>query len=126
MHFVDGEQTNDLVEPADFVIGMDRKLNDGTKGPWSAHHFSRHDSVTIRIARLLARVFLHQFIRTLAIGVVPSFVREMFYTPASDRYQQIQYPRCGHSGLKLPEISLGLWHNFGDVDDFENARAMVH
>jgi L-glyceraldehyde 3-phosphate reductase len=50
----------------------------------------------------------------------------MFYTPASDRYQQIQYPRCGQSGLKLPKISLGLWHNFGDVDDFENARAMVH
>lgn len=50
----------------------------------------------------------------------------MSYTPASDRYQQLQYARCGRSGLKLPPISLGLWHNFGDVDDFENARAMVH
>lgn len=50
----------------------------------------------------------------------------MPYTPASDRYQKIEYTRCGHSGLKLPPISLGLWHNFGDVDDFENARAMVH
>jgi L-glyceraldehyde 3-phosphate reductase len=50
----------------------------------------------------------------------------MSYTPAPDRYQKIQYARCGHSGLKLPPISLGLWHNFGDVDDFENARAMVH
>jgi L-glyceraldehyde 3-phosphate reductase len=36
------------------------------------------------------------------------------------------YRRCGESGLKLPAISLGLWHNFGSVDDFENARAMVH
>jgi L-glyceraldehyde 3-phosphate reductase len=36
------------------------------------------------------------------------------------------YRRCGASGLKLPAISLGLWHNFGSVDDFENARAMVH
>jgi L-glyceraldehyde 3-phosphate reductase len=49
----------------------------------------------------------------------------MSYAPASDRYQKMQYPRCGQSGLKLPSISLGLWHNFGDVDDFENARAMV-
>jgi len=35
------------------------------------------------------------------------------------------YNRCGRSGLKLPAISLGLWHNFGDVDDFENARQML-
>lgn len=35
------------------------------------------------------------------------------------------YNRCGHSGLKLPAISLGLWHNFGDVDDFETARQML-
>jgi len=38
----------------------------------------------------------------------------------------LHYRRCGHSGLKLPAISLGLWHNFGGVDAFENARAMVH
>jgi L-glyceraldehyde 3-phosphate reductase len=37
----------------------------------------------------------------------------------------MSYARCGRSGLKLPKISLGLWHNFGDVDDFENARAML-
>ncbi len=36
------------------------------------------------------------------------------------------YPRCGRSGLKLPTVSLGLWHNFGGVDVFENARAMIH
>jgi L-glyceraldehyde 3-phosphate reductase len=38
----------------------------------------------------------------------------------------MSYHRCGRSGLKLPAISLGLWHNFGGVDDFENARAMIH
>jgi len=37
----------------------------------------------------------------------------------------MRYNRCGWSGLKLPAISLGLWHNFGGVDTFENARAMV-
>jgi L-glyceraldehyde 3-phosphate reductase len=36
------------------------------------------------------------------------------------------YNRCGQSGLKLPAISLGLWHNFGGVDTLESARAMVH
>jgi L-glyceraldehyde 3-phosphate reductase len=38
----------------------------------------------------------------------------------------MRYNRCGRSGLKLPAISLGLWHNFGGVDVFENARAMIH
>src|SRR6516225_8023928 len=37
----------------------------------------------------------------------------------------MQYRRCGHSGLLLPAISLGLWHNFGGVDNFENGRAML-
>ncbi len=41
------------------------------------------------------------------------------------RYDTMRYNRCGRSGLKLPAISLGLWHNFGGVDVFENARAMV-
>jgi L-glyceraldehyde 3-phosphate reductase len=41
------------------------------------------------------------------------------------RYDDMRYNRCGNSGLKLPAISLGLWHNFGGVDTFENARAMV-
>ncbi len=49
----------------------------------------------------------------------------MSYIPASDRYQQMQYNRCGNSGLLLPAISLGLWHNFGSVDVFENGRNMV-
>jgi len=49
----------------------------------------------------------------------------MIYQPKSNRYQQINYRRCGNSGLKLPEISLGLWHNFGGVDVYENYRAIL-
>ena len=45
---------------------------------------------------------------------------------ASDRrYESMHYNRCGKSGLKLPAISLGLWHNFGGVDTLENGRAML-
>jgi L-glyceraldehyde 3-phosphate reductase len=43
----------------------------------------------------------------------------------AQRYDAMQYRRCGNSGLRLPAISLGLWHNFGGVDVFENSRAMV-
>lgn len=46
-------------------------------------------------------------------------------TPDPDRYATMSYRRCGRSGLKLPAVSLGLWHNFGGVDTFENARAIV-
>ena len=46
-------------------------------------------------------------------------------TPASTRYETMTYHRCGRSGLVLPAISLGLWHNFGGVDPFANARDMV-
>lgn len=42
-----------------------------------------------------------------------------------DRYDQMTYRRCGRSGVLLPAVSLGLWHNFGSVDPFETARAMV-
>jgi len=49
------------------------------------------------------------------------------YTPASDRYtNSVGYQFCGKSGLKLPLISLGLWHNFGDVDDAQEALNMIH
>lgn len=44
----------------------------------------------------------------------------------ANRYDTMTYRRCGRSGLKLPAISLGLWHNFGGVDTLENARAMIH
>jgi L-glyceraldehyde 3-phosphate reductase len=47
------------------------------------------------------------------------------YTPDEHRYESMVYRRCGRSGLKLPAISLGLWHNFGGVDAFENMRAML-
>ncbi|NUM76936.1 L-glyceraldehyde 3-phosphate reductase [candidate division KSB1 bacterium] len=49
----------------------------------------------------------------------------MSYSPSESRYDNMRYNRCGHSGLKLPAISLGLWHNFGGADVFENGRAMV-
>jgi L-glyceraldehyde 3-phosphate reductase len=49
----------------------------------------------------------------------------MSYLPEENRYAEMRYNRCGRSGLKLPAISLGLWHNFGGVDTMENARAMV-
>jgi L-glyceraldehyde 3-phosphate reductase len=49
----------------------------------------------------------------------------MEYLPSSDRYDSMRYRRCGKSGLKLPMISLGLWHNFGGVDIFENGRKIV-
>ncbi len=44
------------------------------------------------------------------------------YTPAKERYNIMEYNRCGRSGLLLPKISLGLWHNFGDASDYENMR----
>lgn len=50
----------------------------------------------------------------------------MTYIPADNRYDTMSYHRCGKSGIKLPAISLGLWHNFGGVDTFENARVMLH
>jgi L-glyceraldehyde 3-phosphate reductase len=50
----------------------------------------------------------------------------MSYLPSNTRYDTMRYNRCGRSGLKLPAVSLGLWHNFGGVDTLENARAMIH
>ena len=48
----------------------------------------------------------------------------MVYTAAKTRYDGMKYNKCGESGLKLPAVSLGLWHNFGANDDFENMKAM--
>jgi len=50
----------------------------------------------------------------------------MTYQPAADRYKNMQYRRCGKSGIKLPAVSLGLWHNFGHVDVAENYRKILH
>ncbi len=49
----------------------------------------------------------------------------MNWSPAEARYQTMSYRRCGRSGLLLPALSLGLWHNFGGVDAFEDARALA-
>ena len=48
------------------------------------------------------------------------------YVASPDRYQSMSYPRCGKSGLRLPQLSLGLWQNFGAVDSLANARSMIH
>ena len=46
------------------------------------------------------------------------------YTASKDRYTAMEYNRCGNSGLMLPKVSLGLWHNFGDTANFENMRQL--
>jgi len=48
------------------------------------------------------------------------------YTANPKRYNSMQYRRCGKSGLKLPAVSLGLWHNFGAIDDYEKCRNIIH
>ncbi len=53
-------------------------------------------------------------------------MNESKYLPEENRYEQMVYRRCGKRGLQLPAISLGLWHNFGDVDDFGNAANIIH
>jgi len=47
------------------------------------------------------------------------------YAPSEKRYDSMKYNRCGRTGLKLPAISLGLWHNFGGVDSFDTMRAIL-
>jgi L-glyceraldehyde 3-phosphate reductase len=49
----------------------------------------------------------------------------MAYFASSDRYRQMKYNRCGNSGLMLPAISLGLWHNFGGMDDFQKMKEIL-
>lgn len=49
----------------------------------------------------------------------------MQYSPAADRYDSMIYNRCGKSGIQLPAVSLGLWHNFGSIDNFENGRSII-
>ncbi|MFA5468756.1 MAG: L-glyceraldehyde 3-phosphate reductase [Sphaerochaetaceae bacterium] len=48
------------------------------------------------------------------------------YTANPNRYKTMQYNYCGNSGLKLPAVSLGLWHNFGDTTNLSNARELLH
>ena len=49
----------------------------------------------------------------------------MPYTANAQRYDKMEFRRCGNSGLKLPAVSLGLWHNFGHIDVLENARNIL-
>ena len=49
----------------------------------------------------------------------------MNHQASEHRYESMQYNRCGRSGLKLPAISLGLWHNFGSVDNYENGKSIL-
>lgn len=49
----------------------------------------------------------------------------MEYKANVNRYDKMEYRRCGNSGIKLPAVSLGLWHNFGDIDNFENCRNIL-
>lgn len=50
----------------------------------------------------------------------------MTYQPSPGRYAYMEYRRCGNSGIKLPALSLGLWHNFGRQDDLEKCRSILH
>ncbi|MFI5159677.1 MAG: L-glyceraldehyde 3-phosphate reductase [Sphingobacteriales bacterium] len=50
----------------------------------------------------------------------------MTYLASPNRYKNMIYRRCGRSGIKLPAVSLGLWHNFGGVDAMENFRSILH
>ena len=56
---------------------------------------------------------------------MPVFPVSPLYVPEKSRYDSMIYNRCGRSGLKLPAISLGLWHNFGGLEPYENCRAMA-
>lgn len=49
----------------------------------------------------------------------------MTYKASENRYEKMQYRRCGKSGILLPLLSLGLWHNFGDKDNFDNAKSLL-
>jgi L-glyceraldehyde 3-phosphate reductase len=62
------------------------------------------------------------------MAAITAFSRKDFmrnHCPATTRYDAMPYRRCGASGLKLPALSLGLWHNFGEVDRFDTARELV-
>ena len=70
---------------------------------------------------------LKKFARYFDLKTLPDFCihPHMMYTPAANRYETMQYRRCGASGVLLPALSLGLWHNFGYVDALQNCRAIL-
>jgi L-glyceraldehyde 3-phosphate reductase len=55
-----------------------------------------------------------------------SIIKQMTYIPSEYRYDKMIYNRCGKSGLLLPALSMGLWHNFGDIDNYETSREILH
>ena len=50
----------------------------------------------------------------------------MIYNASEKRYDQMTYNKCGKSGISLPAVSLGLWHNFGEIDSYTNAKEIIH
>ena len=73
---------------------------------------------------------MHDFLFMTCLIFVAVFawfgrLNPMSYEARTDRYDKMPYKRCGRSGLKLPRLSLGLWHNFGGVDDLENSRRLL-
>lgn len=56
---------------------------------------------------------------------VQEWRENMNYIAKTERYETMKYNRCGKSGLFLPAMSLGLWHNFGNTSDFTNCREML-
>ena len=62
----------------------------------------------------------------IIIVLILNYLFMEYYKASDDRYKNMQYRRCGKSGVHLPLISLGLWHNFGSVDVFENFIKIAH
>ena len=72
------------------------------------------------------RVFSVHLQKSIHISMRNMMVQPV-YSPAADRYENgMSYRRCGRSGVLLPAVSLGLWHNFGDVNPLSHAREMAH
>lgn len=65
------------------------------------------------------------FMMSVLYAKIRLYLHIMSYIPNENRYGNMIYRRCGRSGLQLPSISLGLWHNFGGVDDYANGRKVI-
>src|ERR1700733_5005527 len=72
---------------------------------------------------LIAGILLFSAIPTHLTSKIKFF--NIIFFANKQRYQDMEYRRCGNSGLKLPAVSLGLWHNFGDIDKQENAKNIL-
>jgi L-glyceraldehyde 3-phosphate reductase len=80
-------------------------------------------SVTVTVSQLVSTFRRYRTLSRQKFAVDTLAV--MGYSPAPDRYERIPYRRCGRSGLLLPAISLGLWHNFGEERPLETAREIL-